>query len=362
MSLHSADHLEILRAAYRQAVESPVEQFASLSQLDFCTDFGASPSAWRIGPFVRDPALTFYKSQPMEDPTGIGWGATILGNPTLIEWNGDLHMFYRAYPRKESISTRIGHAVHNETAGWTDLSGPPVLYPTEPDELWSVEDAKIYRNGDTFYMFYNSVWNPDAETAAAIRRGARDWGVIVVTKLAVSKDLQRFEKLGQVVPYEISRGWSKGAVIPRNSRGEAVRIGGKFLMFLSEGCGDEQFIGYSDDLITWEFKQQTYLTLPAEMGLVSEVACCVAEFEPTGKYFLLDVFYKIREHDYRAAQALYHVDDPTQPLAIEPGGSLAWGGLLKYRDRWLVAQGWDSPAGSQEIQIYAFAGNPSPPR
>lgn len=350
---------ETLKRIYREAIEIPITQFESLSELAFCVDYSDKPSSWRIGPFALDKTLTFTKSRPFDDPTGIGWKSTILGNPTLIERDGDLHMFYRAYPRKESQSTRLGHAVYVSKKGWVDLSGPPMLYSTEPDEINSVEDPKIYKMDDTYYLFYNAVWAPDAEFSARVRQGYRDWGIFVVTKLAVSKDLVHFEKKGQVVPYSVSKGWSKGAVIPRDPSGQAVKIHGKYLMFLSEGCGDTQFIGYSDDLLNWQFQQQTYINFPQEMGRLAEVACCAANFESSGQYFVLDLFYRDRNQKYQAAQALFHIDNPTKPLAIEKGGSLAWGGLLKYRGDWIVAQGWDSPKDRQEIYVYKYSGVPN---
>jgi predicted GH43/DUF377 family glycosyl hydrolase len=347
-----------LRSVYEEALAVPVTQFETLSQLDFSTDYGERPAPWRIGPFALDPSMTFSKTRAWDDPTGIGWTSTIIGNPTLIERDGRLHMFYRGYPRKESQSTRIGHAIYTPEGGWEDQSGPPVLHPTEPDELRSVEDPKIYRRGGEYFLFYNAVWRPDPEFSARVRRGYRDWGVFVVTKLATSRDLVRFEKRGPVVPYEVSRGWSKGAVIPRSPDGEAVKIGGQYLMFLSEGCGDQQYIGRSEDLVHWEFRPQTYLELPPGWGRIAEVACCAARFEPTGDFFLLDFFYKDEQQVYRAAQALYRIDDPTRPLSIQKGGSLAWGGLLQYRGDWIVGQGWDSPKGRQDLYVYRFRGNP----
>lgn len=349
---------ETMRRVFETALEVPVSQFERLSEDDFCRDYGGTPADWRLGPFTKDDAMTFVKTRAFDDPTGIGWKSTILGNPTLIERDGSLHMFYRAYPRKESLSTRVGHAVYSEKTGWSDLSGPPVLYPTDSDEIDSVEDPKIYQVGDTYYMFYNGVWKPDPAFSERVRHGYRDWGVFVVTKVATSKDLIHFVKRGQVIPYSVSKGWSKAAVIPRSPRGDAVRIDGKFLMFISEGCGDAQFIGYSDDLLNWQFRQQTFLSLPVEMGQVAEVACCAIQFEPTGKYFVLDAFCRDRENHYFAIQALYSVSNPTKVLAIGKGGSLAWGGLLKYHGDWIVAQGWDSPKDRQELYLYKFSGNP----
>lgn len=360
-SLSSAplESRKIISEAYRACLAEPEVQFASLSQDQFSGNYGPAPESWRIGPFQKDGTMTFRKILPMDDPYDIGWKSTMIGNPTMIERDGWLHLFYRAYPAKESFCTFIGHARYRPESGWEDLSGPPALYPVESDELYSVEDAKLYRHDGRYFLFYNSVWRPDAETSARIRQGYRDWGSLVVTKVAVSEDLENFERVGQVVPYEISLGWSKGAVIPRNGAGEAVRIGGKFLMFLSEGCGDQQYVGFSDDLLHWDFKPHTYLEL--HFGEVSEVACCIAEFEPSGQFFFLDFMYKIREGAYRAGQALYHVEEPFRPLVIAEGGSLAWGGLLKYRGRWILGQGWDGKPGDQDLFFYTFSGEPALP-
>jgi hypothetical protein len=68
--------------------------------------------------------------------------------------------------------------------------------------------------------------------------------------------------------------------------------------------------------------------------------------------------YKLREGEYRAGQALYSVAEPFTPVAIGEGGSLAWGGLLKYGNRWLVGQGWDAAPGDQELFFYGFEEQP----
>ena len=114
---YTKKELETLKRVYQEAVAKPVAQFESLSQPAFCSDFGPRHSPWRIGPFVLDASLTFTKTRLFEDPLNIGWKSTVIGNPTLIERDGRLHMFYRGYPRKESQSTRIGHAVFTEPRG-----------------------------------------------------------------------------------------------------------------------------------------------------------------------------------------------------------------------------------------------------
>ena len=129
-------------------------------------------------------------------------------------------------------------------------------------------------------------------------------------------------------------------------------------MFLSEGCGDAQVHRYSDDLLHWDFRQQTYLRIPAEMGTIAEVACSVARVEPTGQYFVLDLFYvdaqkKVpgRTGPLPRGRSVEAPGDRTGGLA-RTGGSLAWGGLLQYKGKWIVAQGWDSPRDRQDVYVW----------
>ena len=44
--------------------------------------------------------------------------------------------------------------------------------------------------------------------------------------MAVSGDLIHWEKRGQVVPLSVSKYWAKSAVIPRNTKGEPVKLNG----------------------------------------------------------------------------------------------------------------------------------------
>ena len=78
--------------------------------------------------------------------------------------------------------------------------------------------------------------------------------------LSVSDNLVNWTKIGPIVPHEVSRLWCKGAVIPRNANGDAVRVGGEFLMYLSEGCNGPLHIGRSVDLVTGSSKSSNTST------------------------------------------------------------------------------------------------------
>lgn len=347
------DSFRIMKQVYEEARSITPGDYGGISEMKYATDYGEDPGEWRIGPFAVDESMTFYKTRPFSDPTHIGWESHFIFNPCLVEREGELYLFYRAAPQKESLSSRIGLAIFREGCGWEDLSGEPVLYPTEDDETHGTEDPKIYRWNGRYYMFYQANWVPDEGKRREIA-GDSDaaWGLCTVTKLAVSDDLIHWEKRGVAVPYSVSRGWSKGAVIPRDPAGNPIPIDGKFRMFISEGCGGRQVVGASDDLEHWTFECREFLTLPPEDGHLCEVACCTVQYEDSGFAMLMDYFYQHPDGSFDAGQARYDIRKPYQQLELAKGGCLAWGGLLRWRGKWLVAQGWDAPKGEQIMYFY----------
>ncbi|MBT1002226.1 hypothetical protein KIH31_06395 [Paenarthrobacter sp. DKR-5] len=319
----------------------------ALSTDQFSANWDDSPE-WAVGPFRKDPALTFKLAGQWPDPTGIGWASSSIFNPSLIERDGRLHLFYRASPKKESLESRIGTAVYTPGQGWADGDNP-VVYPTLDNELLGVEDPKVYSANGRYYLFYNGIW-PLEGTAEADKYPSPGWPLGEVgcdINVAVSDDLIHWEKRGLAVPHEVSHLWAKGAVIPTDSTGEAVKIGGEYLMFLSEGCDGKFVVGRSRDMEQWDFAEQPYLDV-SSLGSLHEVACAVV----VGDQLVLDFFYGDRDGKFAAAQALYSLDDPFTQTALHRGGSLAWGGLIRYEGRWTFAQGWDAPAGERELYLY----------
>lgn len=141
--------------------------------------------------------------------------------------------------------------------------------------------------------------------------------------------------------------WAKAAVIPRNGKGEAVHIGGHYMMFVSEGCGGKQFIGSSDDLMSWTFRQENYLDA-SSLGRLYEVMSAVVSHDS----LILDFFYDDGSGITRSAEALYRLSEPRSQLALNRGGTLNCGGMIKYQGRWVYAQGWDAPPGKAVMHLY----------
>jgi Predicted glycosylase len=352
---------QALRASYEQAMRHENALTDAISTDDFSAAYPARPG-WAIGPFSRDDAFTFRPFGPSDagqwrDPTGIGWTSSSIFNPTLIEKDGELRLFYRASPHKESLASHIGHAVYRDAVGWVDDPANPIVYPTLDNELLGCEDPKVYSADGRYYLFYNGIWPlagaAEVEQFPSPGNPLGDVGCDI--NLAVSDDLVTWQKLGLAVPHEVSRLWAKGAVIAADERGEAVRFGDDYLMFLSEGCNGELTVGRSTDMVHWRFEPVPYLDL-SELGRLHEVACAVV----TGGDLVLDFFYGDGSSNdldgrFAAGQARYDVAAPFTQLDLNRGGSLAWGGLRRWRGAWTFAQGWDAPPGERELYLYRTA-------
>jgi predicted GH43/DUF377 family glycosyl hydrolase len=102
-------------------------------------------------------------------------------NPGAIEVNGIIHIFYRAV-HKGNFSS-IGHCRLFNPLSVLDRSETPVLIPQFEYESHGIEDPRIVKIEDLYYLTYT----------------AYD-GLNALGALAVSSDLIHFEKKGIMVP------------------------------------------------------------------------------------------------------------------------------------------------------------------
>lgn len=345
-----SSYLETLRSNYLAAFNQEIrEEITGLTETQFIDKYEPGKK-WAIGPFSKLDKLTYKKTEQMPDPTGISWTSSSIFNPSIIEHDGSLYLFYRAAVKKESLGSRIGLAIYTPEFGWQDSPKNPIIYPTEENEILSVEDPKVYKYGENkFILFYNGGW---AATPDQIDEFNKPYGEVSVDiKYALSSDLVNWEKQGLAVPYSVSKLWAKGAVIPRDHDGNAVKISGNYLMFLSEGCGGKQVVGKSVDMRNWDFEEIEYLPLPKEMGThIYEVACAVVD----GDNLILDFMYNSHENEHLGSQVRYEISNPFQPIEFTTNATLAWGGMIKYQGSWCFAQGWDAPRDTEEIYFYTI--------
>lgn len=115
------------------------------------------------------------------DKTNRGFENEGVFNPAVIEYGAHIHVFYRAV-RKGNYST-LGHALLDHPINLKSRHPKPILVPEFPYEKHGIEDPRIVRIDEQFLLTYS----------------AYD-GRNVLGALAVSTDLQSFEKRGIVVP------------------------------------------------------------------------------------------------------------------------------------------------------------------
>lgn len=119
------------------------------------------------------------KKEIVLTPSEWEWESHSVLNPTLIEHNGKVHIFYRAV--KENNYSSIGHGIIQD--GKIIPDDKPIIVPTLEEEIHGVEDPRITKIDDLFYLLYTA-WDGDNARIG----------------LAISKDLINFEKQGIVSP------------------------------------------------------------------------------------------------------------------------------------------------------------------
>lgn len=102
-------------------------------------------------------------------------------NPAVIFDTGFIHMFYRAVSVGNFSS--IGYCKFNSKFKLIERSETPILFPQNESESHGLEDPRIVKIDDLFYLTYTSYD-----------------GVNALGSLATSTDLKQFTKHGIIVP------------------------------------------------------------------------------------------------------------------------------------------------------------------
>jgi beta-1,2-mannosidase len=189
----------------------------------------AGAVAWqpRLGPWVR-----LNDGRPLLSPRGSGFEAAGVFNPAIVKVDEQFVMLYRAQDKQGT--SRLGYATSRD--GVTFERDPePVLSPEADYERGGgVEDPRLVRIGETYYLTYTAYNGKDAQLA-----------------LATSRDLRRWERLGVIMPANTG-GWNvhwtkSGAIVNQP-------IDDRYWMYYmadAKDASDQTGIASSTDLRTW---------------------------------------------------------------------------------------------------------------
>jgi predicted GH43/DUF377 family glycosyl hydrolase len=181
-----------------------------------------------------NPVNTWHRAAdaPILCPRGRGWESAGTFNPAVIIHQGKFVMLYRAQDRNGT--SRLGYAESRDGIHFTRRSEPVFSPEADYEKDGGVEDPRLVKISQTYYLTYTGYNKKDAQLC-----------------LATSQDLVHWERKGVMLPAYKGHwnvGWTKsGAIVPE-------RIEGKYWMYFlgtSADKTDQMGLAYSTDLLHW---------------------------------------------------------------------------------------------------------------
>ena len=175
---------------------------------------------------------------PILSPQGTGWESAGTFNPAVILHDGKFVMLYRA--QDIAGTSRLGYA--ESADGIHFMRRPePVLGPeTDYEKDGGLEDPRLVKIGDTYYLTYTGYNKRDAQLC-----------------LATSQDLEHWDRKGVILPaYQGNWNvkWTKsGAIL-------SEQIDGKYWMYFLGTAADntdQMGLASSPDLLHWTEETKT---------------------------------------------------------------------------------------------------------
>ena len=169
---------------------------------------------------------------PILSRKGDSWEAAGTFNPAVVLHHGKFVMLYRAQDR--SGTSRLGYGESTDGIHFTRRSQPVLSPEVDYEKDGGVEDPRLVKFGDTYYLAYTAYNKKDAQLC-----------------LATSTDLIHWQRQGVILPAYKGHwnvGWTKsGAIVPE-------KINGKYWMYFlgtSADKNDQMGLAESTDLIHW---------------------------------------------------------------------------------------------------------------
>jgi predicted GH43/DUF377 family glycosyl hydrolase len=222
------------------------------------------------------------------DPSST-WETYNVFNPSVIHHNGLFHMHYRA--QGLDWVSRIGYAVSVDGAHWNRLR-EPVLEPSGEADARGVEDPRVTRLDDTFYMSYT------AYSASHVG------GFRITPMFARSANLVDWERLGPLVHGEDNK---DHVLFPRQINGRYVALHRR---------PPQVWLAETDDLRQpWpaEHMRPIFGPRPANAWENTRVGANGVPIETEAGWLMLYHGYDQR-HVYRFGVIVLDRDDPSQVL------------------------------------------------
>lgn len=275
---------------------------------------------WAIGPFTKHPG------NPVLAPSPDGWDVGARGgvhNGSILHRKGKFHYVYRGWmPHPPTVYDEwlcgyydwvcdIGLATSDDGVHFEKDRDHSPFFRTGDDKRFSFEDVNLVEHEGVYYLFCNRwEWERFKDPA---------WNGVY---LATSTDLLHWDKVGLVFPGAATM--HRNACVLQNPQNQAVRVNGKFVMFLNF-----HRIAYSDDLIHW----QSEPIPPSRHWPGGEGCFALTDYRRTDPgAVLLFTGGNHSGHFYAIGEARFSKNDLTQPIGWLPRPVLAADPAIPFED------------------------------
>ncbi len=177
---------------------------------------------------------------PIVSPQDGGFESAGTFNPAVVKKDGKFVMLYRAQDQKGTSS--LGYATSDDGIHFVRRSEPVMVAETPYEKGGGVEDPRLVKVGDTYYLTYTGYNNIDG--MGSDHKDAQ-------LCLATSSDLMHWKRQGVIMPSYKGRWnvkWTKsGAIVPE-------KVNGKYWMYYLADAREQlsqMGVAYSDDLLHW---------------------------------------------------------------------------------------------------------------
>ena len=187
----------------------------------------APPRPLPFGPWSR-----LNGGHPILEPQRSGIEVAGVFNPAVVKHEGRYVMLYRAQDAQKT--SRILRATSADGIRFQREAEPALVPQADYERNGGVEDPRLVKIGDTFYLTYTAYDGKDAQLA-----------------LATSTDLRSWQRRGVIMPANKGRWnvhWTKsGAILDE-------KVNGKYWMYYMADPArayDQTGVAWSDDLLHW---------------------------------------------------------------------------------------------------------------
>lgn len=238
------------------------------------------------------------KENPILTTSDLSWENMLVFNPGAIMVEDKVYLIYRAMGKNDPIS-RLGLATSHDGIHFERKKDPLYSGGGHPDESLGIEDPRIVKIDDTYYLTYTAV-SENFETEVTYREGKRPQ-----IALSTTKDFKTFVDYDVIIPN----------LLGKNASFFPKKINGEYWLLYRAGEGKTYF-AKSSSLTDWKDTREVFEQRP---GMWDSIKCGIGPPPiETEKGWLLFYHGVDQTHKYGLGIMFLDLQNPQEILYRSP--------------------------------------------